>query len=278
MPLYRPSELRSLIEQLGTRAKKSLSQNFLIDGNILRKILEVSQVAPGDGVLEIGPGPGALTEALLLSGCTVVAVEKDSMFIEHLKTLPGRLTLHHADILSCSIQELLPAQKTKVIANLPYQITTPILQKLLPMKEHLSSLTLMVQKEVGERLVAEVGTPAYSSLTLFAQYYAKAQLCFIVKPSCFYPAPKVESCVVRFDLHAKSPSILPELFFAITRTAFCQRRKMLRRSLQSLFPAPQIEKALESLNLSLEARPEQLSFEEFEALAHRLYTAEKKEE
>jgi 16S rRNA (adenine1518-N6/adenine1519-N6)-dimethyltransferase len=271
MPLYRPSELRAFIDQLGSRAKKSLSQNFLIDGNILDKILEVAHIERGDLVVEIGPGPGALTEALLAKGAEVIAIEKDALFASHLGRLKGNLTIFEADILSFPLEETLKGRKAKVVANLPYQITTPILQKFLPMQSSFSTLTLMVQREFGERLVAKKNTSAYSSITLFAQYYSETKLCFLVKPTSFYPRPSIDSCVVHFKLHEKKPRVPPEQFFSITRRAFQQRRKMLRSSLKELFSYEKIEAALSALGLSPETRPEQLSFEEFELLAQRLY-------
>lgn len=270
MALYRPRELAALLGRLGAFAKKSLSQNFLIDGNILDKILAAAEIAPGDLVVEIGPGPGALTEALLARCSSVIAVEKDPLFIDHLKSLSGNLSLYEADILSFPIEEILQRRKAKLVANLPYQITTPILQRFLPLKDCFSSLTLMVQKEFGQRLTAQKNESAYSSLTLFAQYYAESRFCFSVKPSSFTPRPSVDSCVVRLDLRESSPLVTQEAFFKVTRQAFGQRRKMLRRSLQDLFPLKKIEEALAFLGLPLDSRPEQLGFEQFQALADRL--------
>lgn len=268
MPLYRPSELHAFIEQMGHGAKKSLSQNFLIDGNILEKILQAADVQKGDLVLEIGPGPGALTEALLARGAEVVAIEKDALFAKELRRLQGNLTVHEADFLEFDLSGF---QNAKVVANLPYQITTPILQKLLPLAKSFTSLTLMVQREFGERLVAKPDTSEYSSLTLFARYYADARYCFLVKPSSFYPRPGVDSCVVHLALRKEASAVSPDHFFSITRRAFQQRRKMLRSSLKELFSPEKIERVLTTLGLVVGARPEQLSYEQFELLAQRLY-------
>ncbi len=271
MPIYRPSELCALIHQLGCFPNKNLSQNFLIDGNILEKILQVSKIQAGDLVLEIGSGPGALTEALLARGAEVVAVEQDKQFAKALERLSGNLTIYPEDILSFPLEKVFQNRPAKVVANIPYQITTPILQRLLPMHGYFSSLTLMVQREFGKRLCAKKNTPAYSSLTLFAQYYADVHFSFSVKPSSFYPSPTVDSCVVHLDLRKREFSTPSEHFFQVMRPAFQQRRKMLRSSLKKQFPAPQIESALSEIGLSLASRPEQLSFEEFQQLAQQLY-------
>lgn len=271
MPLYRPSELALFIKQLKKGVQKSLSQNFLIDGNILNKILLCAEVSAQDLIIEIGPGPGVLTEALLATGAEVIAIEKDPPFASHLNRLKGNLTVYEADILSFPLTETLQDRKAKVVSNLPYHITTPILQKLLPMQNQISTLTLMVQRELGERLVASPNSVAYSSLTLFVRYYAKAHFCFMVKPQSFYPCPKVDSCVVSLELHGQQGNVPPEQFFSITRRAFQQRRKMLRVSLKGLFTTHQIEEALQALQISPQARPEQLSYEEFTSLAQRLY-------
>lgn len=220
--------------------------------------------------MEIGPGPGALTEALLNQGAEVIAIEKDKLFASALH-FEGHLKVIEADILTCDLKEILGGRRAKVVANLPYQITTPILQKLLPMHNYFTTLTLMVQKEYGERMVAPVGSSAYSSLTLFVRYYAMASLCFLVSPASFYPRPKVESCVVHLQLHTHPPKVPEEHFFSITRRAFQQRRKMLRSSLAELFTPSKVEDLLEQLGLSRQARPEQLSFEQFERLARSLY-------
>lgn len=270
MPIYRPSELRAWMEQLSHRPRKMLSQNFLIDRNILRKILHTSDIQMGDYVVEIGSGPGALTEALLERGAEVIAIEKDTLFATQLKRLPGKLTIYEADILSFPLEEALQGRRAKVVANLPYQITTPILQKLLPMYDCFSSLTLMVQREFGERLFAKKNTHSYSSLTLFAHYYANVQCGFLVKPTSFYPCPSVDSCVVHLQLEKRHSPVSAEQFFSITRRAFQQRRKMLRVSLKEQFLS-EVESALISMGLSPTVRPEELSFEEFILLTQKLY-------
>ncbi|WP_420421912.1 16S rRNA (adenine(1518)-N(6)/adenine(1519)-N(6))-dimethyltransferase RsmA [Simkania sp.] len=268
MGLYQPKALKKLLEDLKTHPRKSLSQNFLIDGNIVRKIIESSTVVEGDHVLEVGPGPGVLTEALLEKGANVTAIEKDDRFAAALQDWSHpKLNIVHDDFLKVDLPSVLK-KKTKVVANIPYNITGILLQKLLPMGKQIASLTLMVQKEVAERLVAKKGTNNYSSFTLFASYYSTPQLLFSVEPTCFYPKPKVTSAVVQLTLkevdeNAPSPLLL-------IRKAFQQRRKMLRASLKSLYPATQVESALKEMGLAETARPQELSLEEFQKLYNLL--------
>lgn len=261
--VYRPSNLKVFLEELKTFPKKSLSQNFLIDGNILDKIIQTADIQPGESVLEIGPGPGALTERLVEKGAKVIAVEKDSIFAHALKRLP--IEVHEADILTFDFDADIQA-KTKVLSNLPYHLTTPILSLLLPRHDLFSTLTVMVQAEVAKRMVAKPKTADYSSLTLFLQFYAETKLVFKVSRHCFYPEPKVDSACVHLTL--KGPASSSPHFFTLTRTAFSHRRKMLRSSLKSLYP--EIESLLASLHINPKARPEELSLQDFIHLASLL--------
>ncbi len=280
MPIYKPSELRVFLDQLGIAPKKGLSQNFLIDGNIIRKIVAVSEVHPDDTILEVGPGPGSLTQALLDTGARVVAVEKDTVLaqaLERLQTPAEQLKVFCHDILTFPLHEEIPRfmreeRKAKVIANLPYHLTTPILTQLSPLRELFTSLTVMVQEEVARRLTAQPGTSDYSSLTIFLRFYTHPHYAFTVSRNCFYPAPKVNSAVVVLKL--REPPLTGkdvETFFELTRTAFEQRRKMLRASLKGLFPPQTIEKALEEIGQNPLARPETLSLEQFLQLHALLY-------
>lgn len=271
MNLYQPIALKKLLDNLKKRPQKSLSQNFLIDGNIIRKIISAANITEGEAVLEIGPGPGALTEALLASGASLLAIEKDVHFYNALKTWKHpSLSLLHRDVLSLDLPSLLK-EKTKVVANIPYQITGILLQKLLPMGKWISSLTLMLQKEVAERLIAAKGSSSYSSFTLFAAHYSSPKLLFSVAPNCFYPKPKVTSAVVQLKLKQVDetlPSPLP-----LIRNAFQQRRKMLRSSLKNLYSPSQIEKALKQMGLPPTTRPQELSLEAFTQL-HKTLSVE----
>lgn len=272
--MYQPSQLRAYLQSLGIQAKKGLSQNFLIDGNIIRKIVTEAQVQPGDLVLEIGPGPGALTEALVQAGAQVLAVEKDHVLAQALQQrLP--LELFEEDILTFPWRQVLSerlaaGKKAKIIANLPYHLTTPILTRFVPAHDLIASMTVMVQKEVAERMSAVPGNKIYGSLTVFLNYHARVNYAFTVSNHCFFPPPKVHSAVV--SLHLCTPPAVSdeEAFFRLTRSAFGQRRKMLRASLSELYPADRVTAALTTLQQNPLARPEELSLELFLKLFEKL--------
>ncbi len=272
--MYQPSQLRAYLQSLGIQAKKGLSQNFLIDGNIIRKIVTDAQVKPGDLVLEIGPGPGALTEALIQAGAQVIAVEKDHVLAHALQErLP--LEVFEEDIMTFPWRQVLterlqPDRKAKIIANLPYHLTTPILTSFAPAHDLIESMTVMVQKEVAERMSASPGGKEYSSLTLFLNYHAKVRYAFTVSNNCFFPPPKVHSAVVSLMLHTPPHVSNEKAFFVFTRTAFGQRRKMLRGSLAELYPADKVTESLNALGLNPLARPEELGLEAFLKLFEKL--------
>ena len=269
MSLYKPSELRAFLSSLGVSAKKGLSQNFLIDGNIIRKIAQLAAIQPGDHVIEIGPGPGALTQELLRLGAHVTAVEMDRSFasaLDRLQTEDQRLTVIEGDFLQFPLEEFFrerPGISYKVVANLPYHITTPILTRLLPMHPMISSLTVMVQKEFALRMCGKPKTSDFSSFTIFLEFYARVQGSFTVSPGSFYPRPKVHSSVVHCTLHSPLLQEGVERFFQLTRTAFGQRRKMLRASLKEICSLELLEQGLSHLNKPPTARPEELSTEEW---------------
>ncbi len=269
---YRPSDLHAFLKESGLHAKKSLSQNFLIDGNIIQKIVAAAEVSEGDFVVEVGPGPGALTQALLDRGAHVLAVEMDTVFAEllsRLQTEDQRLQIVQEDILKFPLIEFLQKRKggkCKIVANLPYHITTPILTLILPQSDLIESLTIMVQKEFADRMAAKKGTPEYGSFTVFLQFYAAVDKSFVVSPNCFYPRPKVQSTVVHCKLHPPLVKGNSERFFQLTRTAFGQRRKMLRASLKDLYGSEKVEQALQKIGRLPTERPEGLSIDEFISL------------
>jgi 16S rRNA (adenine1518-N6/adenine1519-N6)-dimethyltransferase len=279
MPIYKPSELHQFLEGLGVHPKKGLSQNFLIDGNILRKIASTAHVEPGDVVLEVGPGPGSLTEELLGRGAQVIAVEKDPVFANALSRLAppsGLLNIHCDDIMTFPVEKVLSSllpegKKAKVIANLPYHLTTPIIALLVEQRHLFSTLVLMVQEEVARRFVALPKTSAYSSFTVFLNFFSKPHYAFTVNRQCFYPSPKVDSAIVVLELKEPPPVANREAFFKMTRTAFQHRRKMLRSSLKELYPSEKIEAVLQEIGKSPLARPEELTLDEFLKLFSLLY-------
>jgi 16S rRNA (adenine1518-N6/adenine1519-N6)-dimethyltransferase len=279
MALYRPSELKEFLASLGIAPKKALSQNFLIDGNIIRKIAKTAAISSNDVVLEIGPGPGSLTEELLAQGAEVIAIEKDTLLgnaLARLQTGDQRLHIFLQDALEVPYESLLQpfidkGRRVQVVANLPYNITTPILTKLLPLHHLFSNIIVMVQEEVAQRICAKPDSADMSSLTLFCQYYADVRYGFFVKKNSFFPAPSVDSAVVVFSL--KSNLLEPkeeEFLFSLTRTAYQHRRKMLRGSLLPFASAEAIMEGLTKLGLSPLARPQELSLEDFIAFSRDL--------
>lgn len=263
--IYRPKDLRFFLNELGIKPKKRLSQNFLIDGNIIHKIIAFAEVKKGDVILEIGPGPGALTQALLAAGAHVVAIEKDAAFaktLSRLQTEDHRLTVIEDNALVVQLENLLE-KKAKLIANLPYHLTTPILSKLAPMHKQFESLTVMVQKEVAGRFVAPCGSKDYSSFSVFLQFYSQPIYGFTVQPTCFYPRPKIKSAVVKLILKKPPPLVSVDDFFKMVRTAFQKRRKMARVSLKELYGTEIISSALESIGKDPFVRPEELSLDDF---------------
>lgn len=278
MSLYKPQELLAFLNSLGIHPRKSLSQNFLIDGNILQKIASAAHVQPDDLILEIGPGPGALTECLLAKNARVIAVEKDAKLahaLERLQTSDQSLVVYEDDILKFPLEEILlpklgSERRAKVIANLPYQLTTPILTKLMPLNTLFSSITVMVQNEVAHRFTARVNTKEYGAISVFLNFYGEVSYDFKVSRQCFFPAPKVDSAVITLTLKKPPEEIDQEAFFRLTRKAFEQRRKMLKSSLKNLYNPVQVETALETLGLSSMSRPENLSVKDFISLFQQL--------
>lgn len=255
MPLTNVSELRAFLATLGTKPKRGLSQNFFIDGNIVRKIVESAQVSKGDVVLEIGPGPGALTEAIYEKEAKIIAVEPDRVFANALHRFAG-IDVHPISILDFDFHSI-PAN-TKVISNLPFHLTGPILTRLVPRNDLFKSITVVVQEEVAKRIGALPKTKEYGSLTVFLHFYADVCYAFKVSRHSFYPQPNVDAAVVTLIPHPP-PDIDEEAFFRMVRKAFQKRRKMLKKTLE----IPEIEKILEEIGENPKARPEEISLEGF---------------
>jgi 16S rRNA (adenine1518-N6/adenine1519-N6)-dimethyltransferase len=252
-------ELIPFLKSVDAKPKKKLSQNFLTDRSIVKKIVETAEVSDQDCVLEIGPGPGALTKELLDRGAKVIAVEMDSTFAKELRrfqTSDRRLEVYEYDFLKFPLRNL--PQKFKVVANLPYHITTPILEKLF--QTNFESITIMVQKEVADRMMAASKSKTFGSLSIFVQFYSKYHSSFIVPPTCFYPQPKVDSTVIRLD-KTNLPNIDTKLFFQNVHLAFQQRRKMLSSTLP--YPKDLIRRSLAAISIREDARPEDLSLDQW---------------
>jgi len=241
---------------------RHLGQHFLHDAETIEKILAAAKVQPGESILEIGPGRGALTLPLSLSGAHLLAVELDETLAARLQGLT-RVEVIQKDILQVDLKQLLRGrQDWKVVANLPYYITTPILEKLLSEGHGLiTEMWLMMQHEVAERIVSPARRQS-GSLTHFVRFHAQTEYLFRVPPKAFSPPPEVDSAVVHFVLHNPPEDCLPRRFFQILRQAFAQRRKMLRTSLKGLVHEEQFLQA----GVASDRRPETLHFEEFLAL------------
>jgi len=268
--------LRDVIASHGLDAKKSLGQNFLLDLNLTSKIARLAGDISGHDVLEVGPGPGGLTRGLLVAGARrVVALEKDPRCMAALAQIaaayPGRLDVFNADALDFDIRGQLTGP-VRVVANLPYNVGTELLVRWLTPKDwppFWSSLTLMFQKEVAERIIAKPGTKAYGRLGILAQWKSNPSVVMELPPEAFTPPPKVHSAVVHLEALAEPRFPAPAgLLSSTVAMAFNQRRKMLRSSLKSA--APDIETALRDAGLEPTARAEEISLEGFCALARRL--------
>jgi 16S rRNA (adenine1518-N6/adenine1519-N6)-dimethyltransferase len=236
--LATPGAVRRLIEAYGFRLKKSLGQNFLVDRNILDKIIRVAELQPSDIVLEIGPGVGGLTQALAEAGAFVVAVEIDRNLVailgEVLADYP-QIRVVHGDALQLPLAELLPAGRAcRVVANLPYYITSPLLLKLFEEQLPLSMAVVMVQREVAQRIVAKPGSKEYGALSVAIAYHAEAEIVASVSRSVFFPPPNVDSSVLRLlPRPFPYPAADAATFSTVVRAAFGQRRKTLRNALRT---------------------------------------------
>lgn len=262
--------LRQSLEAHGLMADKGLGQHFLLDLNITRKIARLAGPLEGLPVLEVGPGPGGLTRALLEAGATVTVIEKDVRFLPLLNELAdvseGKLRIVMGDALKADEAELAGRQPVPIVANLPYNVGTALLIKWLTGAYRPASMTLMFQKEVAERIVARPGDDAYGRLAVIAQATAKAKIVMEAPARAFTPPPKVDSAVVRLDPHeTRPPEPVLTALEQITQAAFGQRRKMLRSSLKVLGGAELCEAA----GIDPSRRAETLALEEFLALADK---------
>lgn len=269
---------QELIRKYNFKFSKSLGQNFLIDESVLTDIVEGAEVNDEDLVIEIGPGVGSLTAKLLCKAKKVVSIELDNDLIPILQTELGEepnFKLIHNDALKVDFNEIIGEEKSiKLVANLPYYVTTPIIARLLKEDYKFKSLTIMIQKEVAERIDAEPNCKEYGALSLMVQYYCNTKIVRRVAPSCFIPRPKVDSIVIRLDkLSEPRVNVKDEkLMFDIIRNSFNMRRKTLWNGIKFLgLPKENLELAFEKAGIDPKRRGETLSLEEFAKLADEIY-------
>ena len=276
-----PQVTQHILNRFKLRADKKLGQNFLIDENVVRQIVEAAELSEADTVLEVGPGIGTLTQGLAESKAKVVAVELDTRLLPVLATtLEGydNVRVVHGDILKVNIMEEVGAPEFKVCANLPYYITTPIIFALLEKRLPMERLVAMVQKEVAERMAAQPGGKDYGALSVAIQYYTEPEIAFIVPPTSFIPAPAVDSAVIVCKRREKPPvEVCDEaLFFRVVKAAFSLRRKMLSNSLKNMgIKSEQVAKWLELAGVDGKRRAETLSLEDFAKLTNSFNEAVK---
>ncbi len=279
--LGNPQKTIEIIQKYEFAFQKKFGQNFLIDTHVLDKIIAAAGVTTDDCVLEIGPGIGTMTQYLAESARHVVAVEIDSKLIPILKeTLADyeNVTIIHDDILKVDMKQLTEQYNSgrpiKVVANLPYYITTPIIMSLFENKVPIDNITVMVQKEVADRMKVGPGSKDYGALSLAVQYYAEPYIVANVPPNCFMPRPNVGSAVIRLTRHKEPPVNAedPGLMFRLIRASFNQRRKTLQNGLNNSPEVPytkeQIAEAIESMGFGPSVRGEALTLEQFAALSN----------
>ena len=271
-----PGVTRHILKAFDLHTSKRLGQNFLIHGGTVEAIVETADICTGDRVLEIGPGIGTLTQGLAEAGASVTAVELDKKLPAVLaETLSGydRVRIVGGDILKTDIPALMGEEPFKVVANLPYYITTPILLTLLERRLPITRIVTMVQREVAERMIALPGGRDYGALSVAVQYYTEPRLAIEVSPRCFLPPPAVESAVMACVVRKTPPGAVEDEkhFFRVVRAAFGQRRKTIGNALKSLgLPRDILQGALSKAGIDPLRRGETLSLSEFAALAGAL--------
>lgn len=278
-----PRRTKEIIAKYGFSFKKSLGQNFLIDQNILNKIVSAAELDETKGALEIGPGIGALTQQLAQEAGRVTAVEIDNRLIPILRDVfaeESRIEVVHGDVLKLDLRELLEKQfaglsGVSVVANLPYYVTTPILMKLLEERLPLEHIVVMIQKEVAERMAAKPGGKEYGSLSVAVQYYCLPELVCTVPHTVFIPQPNVDSAVIKLTLRDKPPVQVTDeaYFFRVVQASFAQRRKTLANNLTAFAGKERREavvQLLERCDINPSRRGETLSLEEFARLSEAM--------
>ena len=282
-----PKVTRHILNAFHLRASKRLGQNFLVDRGVVQGIVDAAELSPADTVLEIGPGIGTLTQGLAETGARVVAVELDKKLPAVLaETLKGydNVTIVPGDILKLNIMEMLglrAGERFKVVANLPYYITTPIIMTLLEQRLPIERLVTMVQKEVAVRMTARPGSKDYGALSIAVQYFTVPRMVMDVSPRSFLPAPEVTSAVIACHVQ-DAPTVQPtdeKLFFRLVRAAFMQRRKTLLNALTGAGLSKEMSRAgLLAAGIAENMRGEQLSLADFARLSDAVGSLEREEE
>jgi len=278
--LYSPSQVREVLDRHGFTFSKGLGQNFLIDGNIVRKIVRSADIGKDDYVLEIGPGMGTLTEELALNAKKVIALEIDERLRPVLaETLDpyDNVEVVYGDVLKLPLREIIEekcgGQPVKVVANLPYYVTTPIIGRLIEENLPLKSISVMVQKEVADRMAAKPHTKDYGSLTLFVGFYTEPQIMMKVPKTVFMPQPKIDSSVIRLNVKKDLPDTNRDSYFKLVRAAFSKRRKTLINALSTYgleADKEEIREALKRAGIEETIRGEDLHMDDYIRLAREL--------
>ena len=269
-----PEVVHYICKRFDIKMSKKLGQNFLIKRGIVDEIVHAAELTPGEPVLEVGPGIGTLTQGLAQSGADVTAIELDRRLLEVLDTTLAsydNVRIIHGDVLKLDVPSIMNHKPFKVVANLPYYITTPIIMSLLESKLPIERLVVMVQKEVALRMVAKPGTKDYGALSVAVQYYTEPDIVLDVPPKCFLPAPAVTSSVIRCVLRDKPPvDVIDEkLFFRVVKAGFAQRRKTFANTMKTTgLSKDRIEELLAKANIDGQRRGETFTLQEFADVAN----------
>lgn len=269
-----PEVVHYICKRFDIKMSKKLGQNFLIKRGIVDEIVKAADLQEGEPVLEIGPGIGTLTQGLAQSGANVTAIELDTRLLEVLDTTLAQysnVTIVHGDVLKLDVPSIMNNEPFKVVANLPYYITTPIIMSLLESRLPIERLVVMVQKEVALRMVAKPGTKDYGALSVAVQYYTEPDIVLDVPPKSFLPAPAVTSSVIRCVLRDKPPvDVVDEkLFFSVVKAGFAQRRKTFANTMKTTgLSKDRIEELLAKANIDGQRRGETFTLQEFADVAN----------
>ena len=269
-----PEVVHYICKRFDIKMSKKLGQNFLIKRGIVDEIVHAAELTPGEPVLEVGPGIGTLTQGLAQSGADVTAIELDRRLLEVLDTTLAsydNVRIIHGDVLKLDVPSIMNHKPFKVVANLPYYITTPIIMSLLESKLPIERLVVMVQKEVALRMVAKPGTKDYGALSVAVQYYTQPDIVLDVPPKSFLPAPAVTSSVIRCVLRDKPPvDVIDEkLFFRVVKAGFAQRRKTFSNTMKTTgLSKDRIEELLAKANIDGQRRGETFTLQEFADVAN----------